>query len=202
MAQLFTPHSKEQHAQSLADLLPNGPLYGGKNVEGTNFRDLLTGLAIEFQRCEQLLNEVSSEYDIKTTENFIEEWERAVGIPDSCFSTNDTIENRRLHVLIKIAAPGVNTRQDFINLAAMLGFDIDIQYLPEVEFYPPYDVPIDLIYGIPESRYVWIVVGAGVVANVPPYDVPFSLIDGTGTIIQCLFEKLKPAQTKIIYRNA
>lgn len=202
MTQLFNIHSKEEHAQANANFLPNGVVFAAKNIQGTNLRDLLNGLAIEFQRCEQLMTDISSESDIRTTQSFIEEWEHAVGIPDGCFDTSGSIEDRRLHVLIKLLEPGINTAQDYIDLAAMLGYTITITHLEEMEFYPPYDVPITLIYGIPESRYVWIVTGDGVVANVPPYDVPFSLGTSTATLLQCLFNKLKPAYTKIIFRNS
>lgn len=199
---LFTPHTVEQHTQSLADYMPNGDLFVAKNFEGSNFRRLLRGWAFELQRLEATFIEVAQEYNIYTTNDFISEWERMVGIPDSCFSNDKNIETRRRQVIIKLSAEGVNTKQDFIDLAALLGFTITITYPPEIPFYPPYDVPINLITGIPESRYVWIVRGQGLVPNVPPYDVPFSLISGHATVLQCFFEKLKPAHTKIIYKNA
>lgn len=200
-ASLFEIHSKDEHAQSLANFLPNGDLFAAKNIQESTFRNLLNGLAIELQRCEQLLADTTSEHDIRYTSNFIEEWERALGIPDDCFDNTGTLEERRTNLLIKLAAPGVSTEQDFIDLAAMLGYVITIEHLAEVEFYPPYNVPFSPIYGVPESRYVWIVKGVGVVANVPPYDVPFSLGSSTATILQCLFNKLKGAHTLIIFEN-
>lgn len=198
---LFTPHTVDQHTQSLADYMPNGDLFNAKNLEGSNFRRLLRGWAFELQRLEATFIEVTQEYNIYTTNDFIAEWERMVGIPDSCFSNEVDIVTRRRQVVVKLAAEGVNTREDFIDLASLLGFEIDITYPPEIPFYPPYDVPIDLITGIPESRYVWIVSGPGIVPNVPPYNVPFSLTSSHANVIQCFFEKLKPAHTKILYRN-
>jgi uncharacterized protein YmfQ (DUF2313 family) len=199
---LFTVHSQDENAQSLANFLPGGLLFEAKNIQGSNLRNFLFGLAAEFQRCEQLLSDTTTEYDIRTTNNLISEWEQAVGIPDCCFTNTGSIEERRANVLVKIASPGVSTAQDFIDLAAILGYTITIERLDEVEFYPPYDVPFTPIYGVPESRYVWIVVGDGVVANVPPYDVPFSLGDSTATLLQCVFNQLKSAQTLILYQNS
>lgn len=200
MPQLFTSHTINEHTQSLADHLPNGKGFIAKNQDGTNFRRFLRGLAFELQRIESTFIYTTQQYDPQTTTDFITEWESAVGIPDDCFPGTEDLQTRRKHVVVKLLSSGANTAQDFIDIAAFLGFDITISYLDEVEFYPPYDVPITLITGVPESRFIWIVTGAGVVPNVPPYDVPFSLSSGT-SVIQCLFNKLKPAHTRIIYRN-
>ena len=198
---LFNPHTVDQHTQSLADYMPNGELFIAKNIEDSNFRQLLKGWSYELQRLEATLIEVAQEYDIYNTNDFISEWENVVGIPDSCFSNEVDIVTRRKQVIIKLSAEGVNTKQDFIDLAALLGFTITITYPAETPFYPPYDIPLDLITGIPESRYVWIVTGDGLVPNVPPYDIPLSLISAQQSVLQCFFEKLKPAHTKIIYKN-
>lgn len=198
---LFTIHSKQELAKSIADFLPGGDLFVAKGIEDTVLINLLNGLSLEIQRAEQLLSDYTSETDITTTTQLISEWETAVGIPDSCFSNTVSLEERRINVQAKILALGVATEEDFINLAAFLGYAIIIEHPEPVEFYPPYDIPLDLIWGVPQSRFIWYVIGAGVVPNVPPYDIPLSLENGT-SVIQCLFDKLKPANTLIIYRNS
>ena len=200
MTSLFTQHTQEQHANSLASFLPDNNLFVAKNIDGKNLRKFLVGLAAELKRTEDYLYFSSNEKDARITTNLIEEWESAVGIPDNCFSNEVPIDQRRLQVLAKMQALGVSTAQDYIDLAALIGYDITISYPVEQTFYPPYDVPFSPIYGIPESRYVFIVTGIGIVPNVPPYDVPFSLNNGQ-SIIQCLFDNLKPANSVIIYRD-
>ncbi len=199
---LFTPHTIDQHTQSLADYMPNGELFLAKNINNSNFRQLLKGWSYELQRLEATLIEVAQEYDPNTTNDFIAQWEQTVGIPDDCFTNETDIVTRRNQVLFKLRAEGANTPQDFIDLAALLGYTITISWPAEVEFFPPYDVPINLITGVPESRYVWIVTGVGLIPNLPPYNVPFSLISSQQSVLICAFNKLKPAHTKIIFKNS
>ena len=198
---LFTLHSVDQHAQSLANYLPNGKLFAAKNTNATNFRKYLRGLSYELQRFESLLIEVTSEYDPRTTADFISEWESSVGIPDDCFPGTGSLDERRRDVITKFMGMGVSTRQDFIDLAAFMGYSIDIEYLPEESFNPPYNVPFTPLIGIPNSRYVWVVIGTNIVLNVPPYNVPFSLTSSGVTKLQCFFNELKPAHTLIIFQN-
>lgn len=198
---LFTLHSVDQHAQSLANYLPGGKLFLAKNTQNTNFRKYLRGLSYELQRFESLLIEVTSEFDPRTTSEFISEWEKSVGIPDSCFPGTGDLDERRRDVVTKFMGMGASTKPDFIDLAAFMGYTIDIQHLAEESFNPPYDVPFTPMIGIPNSRYVWVVIGANIVANVPPYNVPFSLTSPSATKLQCFFNKLKPAHTLIIFQN-
>lgn len=198
---LFKEHSLEEHAQSLADYLPGGKLFIAKNTNGTNFRKYLRGLSYELQRFESALIEVTSEYDPRTTTEFITEWESSVGIPDDCFPGTGSLDERRRDVITKFMAIGVSTAQDFIDLAAFMGYEITIEHLADGTYYPPYNVPFTPMIGIPYNRYVWIVIGANVIANIPPYNVPFSLTSSTQTKLQCFFNKLKPAHTLIIFRN-
>jgi len=40
---------------------------------------------------------------------FLDEWERALGIPDDCFDLANTDDERRINILTKLAALGVQT---------------------------------------------------------------------------------------------
>jgi uncharacterized protein YmfQ (DUF2313 family) len=194
---IFEPHTLEEHTDSLSAFLPGGCLFEAKDIAGTNLRKTLTGLSGELKRMEDALIQFTSEYDPSKTTSFITEWERMVGIPDACFDTSGTIEERRKHIVAKsFKSLGVATEQDFIDLAAFLGFTITIEH-PE-EFLLPYDVPFTPEVGLPRSRFVMIINGSGISENNPPYDVPF-IPGGGSNILTCLFDKLKPANTLIIY---
>ena len=129
-------------------------------------------------------------------ESFIQLWENAVKIPDDCFVVAGTIEERRTNILIKLRSLGVLTAQDFIDLGNLLGFNITITPLADA-LYPPYDVPfIPVEEG---SRFVAVVKGDNIEGVFyPAYDVPF-IPQEINTIIECLFDTLKPAMTKYIY---
>ena len=68
----YTKHTKEEHTQALANLLPNGKIFTSKNIEGTKIRKLLQGLSEEFKRSESLLVDIIEEYDSLLTDNYDE----------------------------------------------------------------------------------------------------------------------------------
>ena len=75
-------HTQEEQATSLAQYLHNGKIFQLKNVAGSLLRKLLLGWSVELQRTEQKIKETSLNHDIFETTLLIEEWERALGIPD------------------------------------------------------------------------------------------------------------------------
>ena len=196
----FKAHTVEEQATALAQYLPNDKLFSGKNIEGDDLRNLLLGFGAEIQRIDELFQIVWDNTNILTTndEDFIKLWESAVRIPDHCIPLAKTIEERKANILLKLRSLGVLTAQDFINLGNLLGFNITITPLSDLK-YPPYPVPF-----IPVGegfRFVAIVKGDNIVTEFyPPYDVPFIPIK-LNTIIQCLFDELKPAMTRFIYMN-
>ena len=193
---VFQLHTVEQHTQSFADYLPNGKTFQAKNITDSTFRKFLRGLSQEFQRIEQSLIETSGQHDINCAEEeFLSLWERAVGIPDDCFDGGGTIDERRLHVILKLAQMNVSTEQDFVDLAASLGFTITIGH-PIDNAFPPFDIPLTVTG--PMARFIWEVAGLGPESFVPPYDIPLFLDAGTSILI-CVFEQLKPAMTQIVF---
>ena len=195
---IFLPHTKKEHTDALANYLPNGRLFESKNMLSSNLRRLLEALSCESQRFEQLLSETFFDFNLNNTNLLLENWEAFLGIPDECFNALGTIEERRLHVLVKFAQMNVSTSQDFIDLALTLGFVVTIEPSPE-EFTPPYAIPT--IPHSNQSLFVWFVTGVDLVAIDPPYDVPFT--PGLGAnVLECIFDKLKPAMTRIIFRNS
>ena len=191
-------HTKEEHTNALAQYLPNGRLFEAKNINDSNFRQLLRGLAGELFTAEGYLVTLEQEYFPDTTVLFIEEWEQALGIPDSCFSGTGDLDERRRDIVVKLASLGVQTVNDFVNLADTFGKTITITY-PAESPYPPYDIPYTPV-GFPEARFIMIVSGENIVTAVPPYDIPLFLSTGE-TVLECLFNKLIPSNTKVIFVN-
>lgn len=197
---LLKDHTKEQHTQSLANYLPNGRAFVAKNINNTNLRKFLQGLGPEYKRFEENINAVSSEYDPRTTTDFIDEWERSVGIPDDCFSGLGTIEDRRLHVFLKLASLNISTEQDVLDLAEALGFTASIT--PGIESITfPVTFPIPMFNTVKDARFTIVIdITGGVEPEVFPYTFPITFGSENGTILECLLNQLMPANVNVTIR--
>jgi hypothetical protein len=197
----FRSHTLEEHARVLGQYLPNDRLFAGKNIDNDDLRNLLLGLGGEPQRVDELFQVVWDNTNILTTndEAFMSKWESAVGIPDECFSVAEDFEERRNNVLIKLRSLNLLTNQDFVDLAALLGFTVTITPLSE-QLFPPYDVPFIPVGA--RSRFVAVVKGEDLEdTNFPPYAVPFTPTE-VNSIVRCLFDILKPANVIYVYINS
>lgn len=177
MTDLFDRRDVEQYANSLARYLPNDRLFASKFVDGSNLRSLLVGMATELFRANGELREYTNNILPDSTVLFIDEWESAVGIPDHCFSGAGSIEERRRDVLVKLASLGVQSVDDFQNLANM--FDVTTSVIPGEDFIVP----------VPFPKFTIIVQWIGVTEEQ----------SAQINIISCLFEKLKPANVQILF---
>ena len=198
----ITKHTLEEQRQSLSAFVPANCLLAGKDIPDTRFFKLIQGLAKEFVRMECALVETQDQHNPQNTTIFIEEWEASVGIPDDCFPGTGTIEERRLHIIAKLALMNVQTRQDFIDLATLFGFTVKIEMIQDlgaVSF--PLTFPITFQLSDPNAvNFVIFVtfIGAGpIVAPGFPYIFPILFADAAINIVQCLFNKLKPVDVKI-----
>jgi uncharacterized protein YmfQ (DUF2313 family) len=115
----------EDYAQVLADLLPLGVMW--PREPETTLMLTMRGLAEEYARVHardcDLLNESYPGSAIET----IEDWERICGLPWECTGPLDTLEERRNAVLAQLAARGGQSRQYYIDIAKILGYDITIR---------------------------------------------------------------------------
>ena len=187
-------NSRESHTNILADFLPSGPLFEAKKIGDSNFRKLLTGFAGELVTAEGYIKTFDEEYSPLTTTLFIEEWERVLSIPDDCFKATGDTDERRVHILTKLASLGIQTVADFIELGVVFGIVITVEPLDEMSV-----PPIPIVY--PDARFTIVITGANLQAGVPPYDVPFTPVSNESTLI-CLFNKLKPSNCKLIFVNS
>jgi uncharacterized protein YmfQ (DUF2313 family) len=195
---LFNPHSQEEHRKSLADFLPNGPAFGSKNDSDANLFKFLNGLSLELQRVENTFNLLAEEYGINETTLLIDSWEKAVGIPDDCFSISSTIEERRRNVLIKLTL-SIDTRKSFYDLAALLGVTNIIIRNGGYNGVFPLRFPAMFFPDVKTAKYTMIVelpasLGSGIF-GVSKF--PFPFINGAASLIECLFRALRPAHYDI-----
>lgn len=194
-----------QETGSLAAYFPSGNAWAAKDIPGTVFRLFLEGIASEFGRGALLDEEIRSGIIPDRTTMFIDEWERALGIPDDCFEGRGTDEERRLDIVTKLASLGVQTAEDFVELAAIQGVECTIsQNVPLGTFTYTFEAADGgLTFGLSEREIKFTIVVTFL--NLPlgvtfPYQFPMPFLTRNVSIVQCLFEKLKPANCAIQYR--
>jgi len=196
---LFRDKTEEEHTTSLAAFLPGGKPFLASRLSGTSLRNLLAGLATELVRVDGLINDITYEHQIDQTTYLISEWEKALGIPDGCFTNTGTIAERRLGVLTKLGSMSVQTEQDFIDLAALLGYVVFIQSGAERGMFP-LEFPA-YFYDSPQTvRFLMITtVETLQIPIVFPLAFPIEFGSGINTILECVFRRIKPANVDILF---
>lgn len=66
------------------------------------------------------------ESDPRTTIEMLEDWERNWGLPDPCYTSPQSIDQRHLALMMRMTMLGAQSREFFIAVAAMLGYTITI----------------------------------------------------------------------------
>lgn len=202
--EIFARRDIEQYADSLAMYLPGGELFAAKNINGSNLRAMLRGLAWELYRANGYLREYSSDVIPDQTYKLIDEWESALGIPDGCFSGAGTIDERRDAVLLKLASLGVQTASDFVNLAQSIGYSVTVKAAAPYAIFPMI-FPILLTASDKAARFTILVEYSTAGSVYPPavFPLTFPFVFGGNQIgfMECLFRRLKPANCDIVFRQ-
>lgn len=199
MTQLFIQHTEEEHTTALAQFLPDGEVFTAKNIDDSVYRMLLRGLAGVFVDIETSFFNTADQLYIPTTVELLEEWERTVGIPDSCFSNLAPIPQRQAQVMLKLAGLGVVTADDFIALA--LWFGITIQIGTGSSAFGSFTYTFDFTLGNSGlasvyTMYVFYDATEGVTFT---YRFPFTFGDQMISQLECIFRKLVPACVDVIF---
>ena len=193
-------HNIDDHADALADYMPNGRLFEAKKIGDSNYRQLLRGIGSELFTAEGYLISLDQEYLPDQTVLFIEEWESALGIPDDCFSVSGSIDERRKNILIKLASLGVQTAADFEDLGDIFGVSVTVT--PGIDFITfPLTFPWLFFSSTKDARFTIVVDFDVQEASKFPLTFPFIFGSSEIGILECLFNKLNPANCKIIFRQ-
>ena len=189
----------DSEARLLAAHTPDGHAWVAKNIPETNMNKLIIGLAGTYFRLSILMGEVADEIDINQTVSLIKEWEISVGIPDSCIPNSGSLSKRREFVLNKLTNfGGVQTKDDFVRVAQILGFTAVIKNGVEFGVFP-LGFPIEFYASKSEASHT-IIVELVEERSVFPLAFPIQFTSGISGILQCLFRKLAPANCQIIFR--
>lgn len=183
----------------LAHYIPGGCLFEAKFIDESVLRAVLKAIARENQNIDTLLIDIMDQHSPDQTINFIDKWEEAVGIPDECFSGTGQLSERILHVLIKLYFQQVVTKQDWITLAKLLGYDISISS-PNTGKGFIYEFPLEFDTHSKEGAST-LVIDITSTADVSEFPADFPIVFGRpeNEILECLFNKIKPAHVAIQY---
>jgi uncharacterized protein YmfQ (DUF2313 family) len=120
----------EEYADAFQRLLPLGQAWprGEDSVLMKVVRGL-TRIWGDFEiRASKLLE---MESDPRQTIELLPDWERNWGLPDPCYAEPQSIAERQLALVMRMTLEGGQSRQFFIDVAAMLGYTITItEYRP------------------------------------------------------------------------
>ncbi len=191
---LFPFKTVSQMATSFANYLPGGKLFIAKNDPLKNLQKYIQGISEEAVRANNLLNAYNEQFYPDKTVDFLEEWERAVGIPDECLvSVGLTIQERRRDVLTKLAGMAAQTAQDFEDVATAFGISSTV-----VGGKDPLVSPVI----VPDKTARFTIVVIFIPPEVFPYTFPFTFGSDQISVLQCLFRKMAPANCQVLFQSA
>lgn len=116
--------SKEQYREMLYRLTPRGRAWPRERT--STLYQKYSAIAQELERIDLRGAQLIEESDPRTALEMIEDWERALGIPDECTPPANTLERRRADIVARLTQQGSLSRQFLIDFALNLGFIITI----------------------------------------------------------------------------
>jgi uncharacterized protein YmfQ (DUF2313 family) len=185
----------DAYARHLKQLLPPGVAW---NLEpDSNLSKLLTGIADECARIDGRGAALIDETDPRTTFELLTDWERVLGLPNPCVTTEQTVAQRRAAVLAQVQSLGGATPAYSIVIAAALGYTITV-----TEF-SPFDVDDDVdtpLYS-DDWAFAWQVNGPlntiGELGVDDDVDEPLAWWGNAA--LECVMVRLKPAHTLVMF---
>lgn len=198
--------------EALARHLPTGVAWLAFRTPGKQASKLIAAISGVFQDAWAFLCKMTRELDPRTTEELIDNWERAVSMPDACWPKAGTLQERRDQVMFRLAMRRWTTAQDWHDLAEIFGLTIaitpgwyvqrpalyDFWYPKHYDIFPKlgrFRVYIDITndyfrgyeYGGTDPR------------SGPGYAIPYGDLAPDFTAFQCLIERVRPANVVVIW---
>ena len=192
MTKLFRNRSDSDYQRSYAQYLPGGKMFSSKDDTRKGLYDFLNGISVEARKATEMMNAYNDQFFPDETTQFLEEWEKALGIPDDCLDTEGTVEERRRNVLVKLAEMNVQTSQDFKDIATLFGVAVDVYGGADPAVSPAIT---------PDRAARNTIVIVFIPASVFSYTFTFTFGTDEIAILQCLFEKIKPASCQVIFQS-
>lgn len=169
-------------AEQLKRLLPPGSAL--RRDPDSNTHKLMLALADELARVDGRRNDAAEEMFASTVDELLPEWEKEYGLPDPCVEAAQTIPERIAALIGKVTGVGGQTPQFYIDLAGRLGINITIDELSGFQL--GINGMGDPLGGA-EWNHTWQVTAQANTSTAQRQQ------------LECLFERLKPAHTRVIF---
>lgn len=183
------------YQNALLALLPRGVAWS-KDTD-SELGKLMAGIAEEFARIDERAQALLDESLPSRASETFEEWESEYGLPDPCSGIDPTFQERLTALLQTYKMQGGQSRAFFIEVAALMGYDITVSEYGQ-RLYGDY---YGDLYGGEDWVYVWQVNAAQVNFNEMRYGNKWGSLYRTwsNARLECVFNRLKHAHMKIIF---
>lgn len=125
IGEIETPRDEAAYARQWAQLLPKGAAW--RFAPDGIFARLLLAFSSEFARIDSRALDLIEEADPRTALEMLPDWERVAGLPDTCTGAPDEPAERQAALHQKIAGIGGQNREAFVEIAARLGYQAEIE---------------------------------------------------------------------------
>lgn len=203
MSSLLQVLDSDGQADSIAKKLPDGDAFCAKYIDDTNLRKWLIALGQEFIRFESFLNYAHQEMQLANTADLISDFEKEYGMNANCFANEiaNTLQARINNILTLILSNGTSTKEQFQELATLLGYDVTVSSSSSTQgAIFPLTFPVTFADPKTDRFIIYVTVnGTAPNSNTFPYTFPITFSDSATNLLECFFKVLKPAHTKIIF---
>lgn len=110
----------DDYYRQMAQLLPLGPAWDADLNAGIH--DVLRAAAQEFARVDARAGDLISEVVPTGVRELLPDWERVMGLPDSCTLLQPQFWQRRAEVVRRFGAVGEQRSAYFVQVAALMGY--------------------------------------------------------------------------------
>lgn len=195
--------------------LPLGVAWLAFRIPGKVAYLLVKALARALDDAWEAICRLSTELDPRTTTELLPEWEAALSLPDACLPPATSLDERRARLMFRLEKRRWSTAQDWRDLAALYGLEIEItpgwlvqkpalyamEYPRRYDLFPKlgrFRVYIDLI-GVEARGYPY--GGATGAAGYGTDGVPYGLDLEGYEAFRCIIERVKPANVVVIWND-
>lgn len=183
------------YLSQLQALLPSGAAWSRSST--AVLTRLLGAWSAEFARVDGRSGTLLNEADPRYTAEMLSDWERCLGLPDTCTGPLSTVAERRAAVVARLTGIGGQSPAYYIALAASLGYSITV-----TEFRPhTVDHDVDSpIYGT-DWAHAWQVNAAlnTVRELTVDDDVDMPLAAWGNQLLECAINRTKPAHSIVLF---
>nr|WP_194299968.1 putative phage tail protein [Acetobacter musti] len=181
--------------KALLSLLPRGRIWS-REPDGLPAQLMEVWAPTYVRQSARAANLIVDAFPATTTE-LLTEWQETLGLPDPCAGDNPTLAQQRSQIVSRLTDTGGCSEPYFISLAAALGYTITITQFTRSRFGRTFGTT----FGGDAWSYAWQV-------NMPEFTIShLTFGDQFGkafaswgdTVLQCEFERLKPAHTVLIF---